>query len=89
MRFNAQSFWEARTLTVMLDDAVMGDPMTITPDSFQSFSVELSADAIGDGIHNRIRFVYDAAVVPVEVGQSADERALAVMIDRIEFSCPS
>lgn len=88
MRFNAQSFWEARTLTVMLDDAVMGDPMTITPDSFQSFSVELSADAIGDGIHNRIRFVYDAAVVPVEVGQSADERALAVMIDRIEFTCP-
>ncbi len=88
MRFNAQSFWEPRTLTVMLDDTVISDLLTVAPDSMQSFAVDLNASALGDGVHRRIRFVYDAAVVPVEVGQSADERALAVMIDTIDFICP-
>ncbi len=88
MRFNAQSFWEARTLTVMLDDTVISESLTVLTDLMQSFVLHLNADVIGDSLRHRIRFAYDSVIVPAEVGQSADQRALSVMIDTIDFDCP-
>jgi hypothetical protein len=51
-----------------------------------AFTFDLPAAVIGDGHHIEIALDYDAVIVPVEVGQSADPRRLAVAVDALRFA---
>lgn len=85
LTFNAQAFWEPRELTVMVNDVALGDPVRVPVEGLAAYSLELPADIVGDGKHLIITFVYDDVIVPEDVGQSADQRRLAVSVDRIRF----
>ena len=81
----AQAFWETRELQLLVNAAPLGDPVSVEKDGLQNLTFDLPADRVGDGKHLTFTLAYDAAVVPVEVGQSADERPLAIAVDRIQF----
>ncbi len=78
----AQSFWENRQLSISVNGAAVGESVSVTPDALNTFTFA-PADFSGDTA--TLTLNYDSVIVPVEVGQSADTRRLAVMIDSIEF----
>lgn len=81
----AQAFWEPRELRLLVNDQPVGEPVTVIVDGLQNFSFAIPADLIGDGQHVRVALLYDGVLVPVEIGQSADERRLSVAVDRLRF----
>jgi hypothetical protein len=82
----AQSFWENRRLTVLVNGQPLDDPIIVTPDSLHEFTFAVPADLIGDGQHITLTLDYDAVIVPAEVGQSADPRRLAIAVDWLRFT---
>jgi hypothetical protein len=93
IRLAAQAFWEARQVRLMVNDVMLDGVCadeaclvpTVVPDSLQTFSYRLPADLVGEGRHLTLTLDYDGVIVPNEVGQSADERKLAVAVDWVEF----
>lgn len=86
LTFTAQAFYEPRQLTLLLDGAPLtSEPFTVLPDSLQTFTVALPIERVGQGHHLTLTLDYDAVRVPLEVGQSADERRLAIAVDWMEF----
>jgi hypothetical protein len=81
----AQAFWEQRELRLLVNDQPVGEPANVIVDGLQDFIFDIPADLIGDGGHVRVSLVYDAVLVPVEIGQSEDERRLSVAVDRLRF----
>ncbi|MEZ4670934.1 MAG: hypothetical protein R3E39_23775 [Anaerolineae bacterium] len=91
----AQSFWEARQLSLKVNDVLLAcrggacsaptENITVLPDSLQTLSFTLPAEVVGQGQHLMLTLDYDSVIVPKEVGQSADERKLAVAVDWVEF----
>jgi hypothetical protein len=82
----AQAFWEARELSILVDGQSLGDPVTVTTEALHTFTFQIPADRIGDGEHTAIALEFDDVIVPSQVGQSADERRLAIMVDWIRFT---
>jgi len=85
LTFTAQSFAQPRTIRVLVNDSPLGDPFTILPDAFSAFTVDVPAALSDDGRHIRLSFVYDDVVVPADIGQSADPRPLAIMLDTVQW----
>ncbi len=83
--FAAQAFYEPRQLKVLANGVPLGDPVTVTTDSLQTFSFNIPADVVEQGKHLTLTLDYDAVVVPKVVGQSGDERKLALAVDWVEF----
>lgn len=81
----AQAFWEMRTLRLLVNDIEIGAAQSVSVDSLNAYTYRLPAALVGDGSGLKLTLDYDQVVVPVEVGQSADERRLAVAVDWIEF----
>lgn len=81
----AQAFWEARELTVLVNDVVLGEAVQVQTDSLQTFTFTLPPDVVGDGEHLTITLAYDGVIVPAEVGQSADPRKLSIAVDTVTF----
>jgi hypothetical protein len=81
----AQAFWETRTVQILVNDVPVGEPFTVTTDILQEYSIAIPAELIGDGQHVTITLAYDAVIVPVDVGQSADTRRLAIGVDWLRF----
>jgi hypothetical protein len=86
LTFTAQAFWENRTVQVLVNGVPLGAPLTITTDALREYTVSIPAEVIGDGQHITLTLVYDAVVVPAEVGQSADPRRLALAVDWLRFT---
>jgi hypothetical protein len=78
-----QSFAEARQVRLYVNDIEIGDGWTVMPTALGEFSALLPADVVGDGRNLRLRFAYDAGVVPAEAGQGSDMRRLSVAVERI------
>jgi len=87
--FNAQAFWQARQLMLLVNDQALGEPVTVMPNVFQTFTFEVPAEFIGDERHITLSFAYDDVIIPAQIGQSADPRALSVMIDTVQFRIQS
>lgn len=51
--------------------------------SLQTYTFNLPADILSDAAHTTITLEYDSWLIPAEIGQSADQRRLAV--DWIRF----
>lgn len=85
LSFSAQAFWEARTVGVWVNDALL-DTLTVYPDSLQVFTVPVPESVIGDGRQVTLTFAYDTARTAAEVGLSADERPIALAVDWVAFS---
>jgi hypothetical protein len=98
---SAQSFWEARQLTVLVNGvALQPHPLTPSPqvergnntnsvsvlvEGLTTFTFHVPAAVVVDGRNLVVTLDYDGVIVPVEVGQSADERRLALAVDWVEF----
>jgi hypothetical protein len=80
----AQAFWEARTVTVQVNGATVGE-VAAEPDVLRGVSVEVPAGVIGSGRQVELVLAYDDVVVPAEVGQSADPRRLSVAVASLRF----
>jgi len=81
----AQAFYRPRTLKVLANGVLLGDAVTVKPDSLQTLTFNLPADVVKDGKHITLTLDYDGVVVPKDVGQGGDERKLAVAVDWIDF----
>lgn len=81
----AQSFWQARNLQLKVNGLMLEGIASISTDSLTEITFNVSADAIGDGKHIEVQLIYSTPTVPVEVGQSADERRLAIAVDWMKF----
>jgi hypothetical protein len=82
----AQAFHESRRLQVRVNGAPLEGEAFITTEALQNVTFEIPAETLGDGQHVEIALVYDRRIVPAEIGQSADPRPLAVMVDRVRFT---
>jgi hypothetical protein len=85
LHFTAQAFWEPREVTVLVNGQALGEAVTVETDTLQQFSLALPADVLGDGQNIKLSLVYDAVIVPEEVGQSADTRRLSIALDWLKF----
>lgn len=81
-----QAFWEDRRVTLRVNGVEVGDPVTVSAAALADYAWSIPAEVIGDGQHVQITLVYDAVVVPAEVGQSADQRRLAIAVDRLTLT---
>lgn len=81
----AQSFWQPRTLTVEVNGTMAGETVTVTVDALRDYAFSIPVQALGDGDHIEIILRYDEPTVPAEVGQSADTRPLALLVDSVRF----
>jgi len=78
---NMQAFWEDRRVSLAVNGAAVGNPVTVGTGGLGEFTWRVPADVIGDGRHTQITLNYDAVIVPREVGQSGDPRRLAIAVD--------
>jgi len=85
---SAQAFWEPRQMQIRVNGQPIGQPVTVQPDTLQTFTFHLPAALVGDGQHLTVTFDYDRVIVPNEVGQSADPRKLSLAVDWVRFSQP-
>jgi hypothetical protein len=81
----AQAFWEARTLHVSVNGVTIPETAVVSTDSLRTYEFALPASLIDTGEHIEITLNYDKVIVPLEVGQSQDPRALAIAVDWIQF----
>jgi hypothetical protein len=81
-----QAFWEDRRVALRVNGIEIGDPVNVSTAALVDYMWRIPADVIGDGRHIQITLAYDAVIVPADVGQSADQRRLAVAVDRLTFA---
>jgi hypothetical protein len=83
---SAQSFWEARKLRLLLNGVPL-EPgeVALPPGGLATYTFHAPADLVGDGQHLTLTLDYDGWVVPLEAGQSADTRKLALAVDWVRF----
>jgi hypothetical protein len=80
-----QAFSEPRRIDLQVNGESLDTDAIVSEDSLAAYTFVLPAKMVGDGQHLRVTLHYDAVLVPAEIGQSADQRALAVAVDWIEF----
>jgi hypothetical protein len=86
MTFVAQAYVEPRTVQILVNGTPVGDEITILSTSLQNYSVTIPAELVSDGHNLTVAFAYDTALVPAEIGQGDDTRALALMVDTVRFA---
>ncbi|MFN8528630.1 MAG: hypothetical protein U0670_08480 [Anaerolineae bacterium] len=89
LHVSAQAFHENRTITVRVNGQAVGDPVTVAPDAFQTFSFLVSSDLLGNGEHVAITLEADDTITPSEIGQGDDTRPLSIMVDEVLLQSPS
>lgn len=82
----AQAFVEARRVQLVIDGQPVGDPVMVTVDALADYAFTLPADALGAGRHVEVALAVDDGVRPADVTGSADQRRLAIMVDRVIFT---
>jgi len=81
-----QAFWEDRRVSLLVNGVEVGDAVTVSTAGLAEYAWQIPAEMLGDGQHVQITLAYDSVVIPVDVGQSADQRRLAVAVDRLTFA---
>jgi hypothetical protein len=82
---SAQAFWENRELSLLLNDTPIGETQSVIIDSLNTYTYHLPAEVVGEGKNLKLTLDYDKVIIPKEVGQSEDERKLAIAVDWIQF----
>lgn len=82
----AQAYWEPRQLSLLVNGAPLGDPVTVSVDALSNYTFDIPPGVISDGKGVTLALDYDAVVVPAEVADSGDTRSLAVAVDWIRFT---
>ncbi len=77
LAFSAQSFQRAKTVTIRLDDTVVG-AAALGPAALAEYTVDLPAALVGEGVHLSLTFETATTAAP-------GGRDLGLMIDWIEF----
>ncbi len=80
-----QAFAEPRQVDLLINGDPLGAEIEVGEDGLGVYIFTIPADRLGTGEHITIALSYDATLIPAEIGQSADQRPLAVMVDWIEF----
>lgn len=80
-----QAFWEPRRVRLLVNETALDMAATVAVESLEAYTFTVPAESIGDGQHVTITLDYDNALIPVEIGQSGDQRRLAVAVDWIQF----
>jgi hypothetical protein len=80
-----QAFSEPRHVRLLVNGALLDGEITVSETSLQTYAFDLPADILGDGTRATITLEYDSWLIPAEIGQSADQRRLAVAVDWIRF----
>ncbi len=83
---SAQAFWEPRQLSVLINNILVADSVTVPVNSLHDFTFSVPADVIGNGKHVVLTLAYDAAIAPADVEPSDDTRQLAVAVATIRFA---
>lgn len=82
----AQAFVSDRLLTVTLDgERLTPTPITVSAAGLAEYAVDLPPGRT-DRSHAAIALIVDAAPSPAELGPSADQRPLGLLIDRVTFA---
>ncbi len=81
-----QAFNEPRRVHLLVNGEPLPGDVTVSEAGLQAYTFDLPADRLGDGHHAEIALAYDNWLVPAEIGQSADQRRLAVAVDWIQFA---
>jgi hypothetical protein len=81
-----QAFWENRRISLRVNGVEVGEAVDVGTDGLADYRWRIPAEMIGDGQHLQVTLAYDDVIVPVEVGQSADQRRLAVAVERLRFT---
>jgi hypothetical protein len=81
-----QAFWENRHVSLRVNGTEVGEAVEVGTGGLADYHWTIPADIIGDGWHLQVTLAYDDVIVPVDVGQSADQRRLAVAVDRLQFA---
>jgi hypothetical protein len=81
-----QAFWEGRQISLEVNGLAVGDPVEVGTGGLGEYTWRIPEEVIGDGQYLQVTLRYDAVTVPVAVGQSADERRLAVAVDWLRFA---
>lgn len=85
LRLAVQSFHEARRMRVRVGSVLLDGEAIIKPDALREATFTIPAAALGSGQHVEVVFLFDGQIVPAEIGQSADPRPLAAMVDWMAF----
>ncbi|NLF74888.1 MAG: hypothetical protein GX573_04260 [Chloroflexi bacterium] len=80
-----QAFAEPRRVDLLVNGEPLAGEVTVGDAGLEAYTFALPAALVGTGEHLALALKYDKALVPVEIGQSADQRSLAVAVDWIEF----
>ena len=83
---SAQAFYEPRQLRLLVNDVPLGDPVGVSVDALHEYEFTIPADVLGNGKHVKLTLDYDAVIAPVDIGQGADTRKLAIAVDWIRFT---
>jgi len=83
---STQAFWEPRQIRLWVNDQPLGDFVTVPIERLEEYTFHLPAEVVGNGKHLTLTLEYDTWRVPVQVGQSQDQRQLAVAVDWLRFT---
>ena len=79
-----QAFHEARQVVGRANGTEIGSA-DVPTGSLGAFTLDVPAEAIGDGRQVEIVLDYDGVASPAEVGQGSDTRRLAVAVESVRF----
>lgn len=82
----AQAYAETRRVQLVIDGEPIGAPVVVTPDALADYAFTVPPDALGEGRHVEVALAADGGVRPADVNGSADQRRLAIMVDRVIFT---
>ncbi len=82
----AQAFAEPRQLRVLVNGQAVGETVTVPVEPLTEFTFPVPAALIGDGRHVTVTLAYDKALIPREIGHSADPRPLSIAVDHVTFT---
>ncbi|GAB4552702.1 MAG: hypothetical protein OHK0023_21070 [Anaerolineae bacterium] len=84
--FAAQAFFEPRQVRIRVNGEILPETVQIAVESLARYTFTIPSRLLQSGGQNEIALVYDKTLVPREIGQSADERRLAIAVDWLEFA---
>lgn len=85
MTISMQAYLQPRQVQIFLNGQLLPESVIVQPDGLVSYAFHLPAALVGRGEHLTISLEYDGWLIPSDVGQSSDQRKLAVAIDWIQF----
>jgi hypothetical protein len=80
----AQAFWQANRLQLSLNGQLLGEQVIVT-DTLATYCFNAPAATLAQGEQIVLSLLYDAPIIPAEVGQSPDQRSLSIAVDWIRF----